>query len=215
MPTDGNLVLGRAFLQAAFYAVHWSQKCWFLSQAPGPDYSFIKNAVDIEPTTTTITGTENSWENTWASFWTALPSNVVITHSGTNSSSSSTNSSTRTSLSTGAKVGISIGCAFAAVAIVGIVAWFWIRHRQGTKVVDTLPPQDYVRPRVLTRGFWPVEISGGKRDTWHELDHNPSFVGYYGNQSPGQTSEVHDSQNSTRASNRLRNDGSEPYELSQ
>ncbi|KAJ5438742.1 uncharacterized protein N7458_009740 [Penicillium daleae] len=211
MPTDSNPVLGRAFLQAAFYGVHWSQKYWFLSQAPGPDDNFIKNVVNIDPTTTTITGTENSWEETWASYWTALPSNVVINNS--NSSSPSPNSSVSTSLSTGAKAGIGIGCAFAAIAIIGMIAWFWRRRQQKARPTNTLAPQEYARPPLIERELQPAEIAGGKRDTWHELDHNPSFTGYYGNESSGRTSTQLDLQTSTRASHGLMNRTPGPYEL--
>lgn len=213
MPTDGDPVLGRAFLQAAFYGVHWSQEYWFLSQAPGPDDNFIKNIVNIDPTTTTITGTENSWEETWASYWTPLPSDVAINNSETNSSSASPNSSVATSLSTGAKAGIGIGCAFAAIAIIGMIVWFWRRRQRKARPTKALAPQEYVRSPLVERQLQPAEIAGGKRDTWHELDHNPSFTGYYGNESSGRMNTFLDPQIPTRESHGSMNRTPGPYEL--
>ncbi|KAJ5516632.1 hypothetical protein N7527_008192 [Penicillium freii] len=216
MPTDSDLVLGRAFLQAAFYGVHWSQKYWFLSQAPGPDDNFIKNVVSLEPTTTTIEGTGDSWEGTWASYWTALPSNVAGNHSETNSSSSSSSSGdSSTGLSTGAKIGIGIGCGCAAIAIIGMVAWFWIRRRRQAKIPETLPPREYFGPRLVQQGGVPLEIAGSKRDTLHELNHDPDFTGYYDKRTSGQTSTVIGSQGSTRGSEGLVGGARGPYELSQ
>ncbi|KAJ5854514.1 hypothetical protein N7534_007057 [Penicillium rubens] len=213
MPTDGNLVLGRAFLQAAFYGVHWTQKYWFLSQAPGPDDSFIKNLVNIEPTTTTIEGTQDSWEGTWASYWTPLPSSLVGNSSETNSPNSSGDS--RTGLSTGAKIGIGIGCGCAAIAIIGITAWFCIRRRrQQAKLPDAPPPQEYFGPRLVQQGA-PLEIARSKRDTLHELDHDSGSGSDYAKFTSIQTSIVRGSQGPTRGSEGLMNGAHGPYELSQ
>ncbi|KAJ5760253.1 hypothetical protein N7520_007409 [Penicillium odoratum] len=225
MPTDGNLVLGRAFLQAAFYGVHWSQKYWFLSQAPGPDDNFIKNVVNIEPTTTTIDGTDNSWEDTWASYWTALPSSVATNNSDKNSSSSSTDSASTasastasanstSSLSTGAKAGIGIGCACAAIGIIVLVAWFWIRRRRQAKLSDDLSPQQRSNVHTVQQGGIPVEIAGSRRDTRLELDYDPGFAGYYEKRTSDQTSTTHGPQVSARESEGPISDAHGPYELS-
>ncbi|KAJ5721340.1 uncharacterized protein N7483_009274 [Penicillium malachiteum] len=202
MPTSGTSVLGRAFLQSTFYGVHWSEQYWFLSQAPGPDYNFIKDVISIEPTTTSITGTSSNWEDTWASYWTALPSSVASNNSQTNATNtaSATASSSSTGLSTDAKIGIGAGCGFAALVIIILAAWFCIRRRQKAKKVHSLPPRYSSEPPLIYQGP-PLEMGAtGRRDTRHELGYEPSVEAYYGKQSSARTSAATDPRSSTRKS---------------
>jgi hypothetical protein len=180
MPTNGTPVLGRAFLQAAFYGVHWSQRYWFLSQAPGPEYNFIKSIVSLEPTTTTISGSASSWKDTWTSYWTALPFIAAGNESDTNSSSSPTYpSNASTGLSTGAKAGIGVGCGCAAILIICLAAWLLIRRRNRSKQLTTSPPQSYPGHHLASQGGAPVELYNYKPETRHELSHDPTLTGYY------------------------------------
>ncbi|KAJ5281582.1 hypothetical protein N7478_006954 [Penicillium angulare] len=219
MPTDDTLVLGRAFLQAAFYGVHWSQKYWFLSQAPGPDDNFISNVVSIDPTTTTIKGADDSWESTWTSYWTPLTSNSAGNNSATtsNSTSSTSSSSTSTSaegLSTGAKIGIGVGCGCAAIAIIGAVAWLLIRRRrQRAKASEGPPIQECTGPRLVQPQGVPVEIATRRPDSRHELGYDPGFAGYYEKHSSGHRSTTTDPHSSTGRSEGGERGTSERYEL--
>jgi hypothetical protein len=213
MPTSGSPVLGRAFLQAAFYGVHWSQGYWFLSQAPGPDDNFIQNIVSIEPTTTAISGSASSWEDTWASYWTALPSKAANDESSSSSSSPTKSSNASTGLSTGAKAGIGVGCGCAAIVIICLAAWLLIRCRNRAKQLTTSPPQGYPGHHLAQPGGAPVEVDGSQRETRHELDYDPAFAGYYGKQSSGKSRTTQGPQSSTGESEGLTSGTSPRYEL--
>ncbi|KAJ5664892.1 uncharacterized protein N7477_007340 [Penicillium maclennaniae] len=217
MPTNSQPVLGRAFLQAAFYGVHWSQEYWFLSQAPGPDDNFIKNVVSIEPTTTTISGSASSWEDTWASYWTALPSTAASNGSEINSSSSSNSptkpSNASTGLSTGAKAGIGVGCGCSAVVIICLAAWLFIRRRNRAKQVTASPSQGFTGHYPTSQGGAPVELDCSKRETRHELNYESAFAGYYEKQSSGNLRSVQGRQRSTGASEGLTSATTPRYEL--
>ncbi|EPS26326.1 hypothetical protein PDE_01262 [Penicillium oxalicum 114-2] len=177
MPTDGKPVLGRDFLQATFYGVHWLQKSWFLAQAPGPDSSFLRNVVDIEPDKTVITGTKDSWEATWASFWTPLPSPDSL--NGTEmipSTSPKTSPKERSTFALPNSAIVGIGAGGGAVALVSImlIGWFYLRRRRKVKSAAVRVPPRNVSPAHTSpryqREFWPLELGAGRRDTWHELD---------------------------------------------
>ncbi|KAJ5158054.1 uncharacterized protein N7500_007705 [Penicillium coprophilum] len=169
MGTNSTPALGRAFLQAAFVGVNWSKKSWFLAQAPGPDYSYIQNVVDISDSDTTITPSGNSWEPTWENSWTVLASE----NSPTTNSTNSTTSTGSTGLSTGAKAGIGAGCGIAALAAVAAACWF-ISHRrqkykrtfsQDSAVADQSSQQP--PPSIITTT--PVEAPDTKPSRPHEL----------------------------------------------
>ncbi len=67
--TDGNLVLGRAFCKQPF-TVCTGRRNIGLSQAPGPDDSFIKNLVNIEAHYDYHWGDSGWLGRYWASYWT-------------------------------------------------------------------------------------------------------------------------------------------------
>ncbi|KAI2786968.1 hypothetical protein POX_g09365 [Penicillium oxalicum] len=177
MPTDGKPVLGRAFLQATFYGVHWLQKSWFLAQAPGPDSSFLRNVVDIKPDKTVITGTKDSWEATWASFWTLLPSPDSLNGTEMIPSTSpkiSPKERSTFALPTSAIVGIGAGGGAVALVSIMLIGWFYLRRRRKAKFAAVRVPPRNVSPAHTSpryqREFLPLKLGAGKRDTWHELD---------------------------------------------
>lgn len=173
MGTDSNPALGRAFLQAAFVGVNWSQKSWFLAQAPGPDYSYIENVVDISTSDTTISTSGNSWETTWENAWTSL----AITNSSTTNLTTSTGS---TGLSTGAKAGIGAGCGVAALAVIAAACWFILRRRQQynrTASQDSLTADGSLQqPPLPTITTAPVEAPDTKPSILHELGYDQALA---------------------------------------
>ncbi|OQD70235.1 hypothetical protein PENDEC_c025G00722 [Penicillium decumbens] len=171
MGTDSNPVLGRAFLQAAFVGVNWSKGDWFLAQAPGPDSSFIENIIIINPSTTSITGSENSWEGTWDSFWTVLSSANSSVNSSTSFPQSSSSGTPSAGLSTGAKAGVGAGAGVGALVIIAAAFWFFLHRRtpDSASNQDSAATQIPVR-RAVQRG--PVDILDTKRDSIYELDHD-------------------------------------------
>lgn len=218
MGTDSTPALGRAFLQAAFVGVNWSKKSWFLAQAPGPDYSYIQNVVDISDSDTTITSSGNSWEPTWENSWTVLAS----TNSPTTNSTTSTTSTGSTGLSTGAKAGIGAGCGIAALAAVAAAYWF-ISHRQKYKRTpsqDSAAANRYSQqppPSIIPTA--PVEAPDTKPIRFHELDYDRAIAfpptstqtSEYG-QSAQQTSQSEQSAQNMSEHSQTSRQG--PYELS-
>lgn len=136
--------LGRAFLQAAFIGVDWSQGGkWFLAQAPGPNTSSTPSAVVYPNVLSDSSSSSNKWSDTWEGYWTPLTeisnSSAPTTPSTQNTESSETARAKATSsaLSTGAKVGIGIGSA----ALVGITisVFCLFRRRRRARTVLAIP----------------------------------------------------------------------------
>lgn len=81
--TNGPYVLGRAFLQAAFFGVNWAMKGngngnWFLS----------KNVISIHEANETLIGSfAQDWEETWVDHWTPLTNTDNSTFIGSSSGS--------------------------------------------------------------------------------------------------------------------------------
>ncbi|KAJ5701420.1 hypothetical protein N7488_008968 [Penicillium malachiteum] len=204
MPTDGDPILGRAFLQAAAFGVHWSQAYWYMAQAPGPNNNFVSNVVDIEPSTTSISSSGSSWEDTWTTYWTDLPESISSGNAtnSTNASQSTATPSSSSGLSTGAKAGIGVGCACAGIVVIGAAIWFFIRRRKNAKPLDE---SAYNSPCQPLQAFPPVEIANSRRDIRHELDQRSNFVdaaltGYYMKRDSQQTSSAKDPHSSTSGS---------------
>ena len=144
-PQRGNQYsLGRAFLQAAFIGVDWSQGGkWFLAQAPGPNTSSTPSAAPYPDIFSNSSSSSNKWSDTWEGYWTPL---AEITNSSAPKTPSTQNTgpsetarakATGSSLTTGAKVGIGIGSA----AFVGImiIIFCLLRRRRPARKVLTLP----------------------------------------------------------------------------
>ncbi|KAK4185226.1 aspartic peptidase domain-containing protein [Podospora australis] len=117
---EGVWVLGRAFLQAAFFAVNLEQNVTFLAQAPGPDMDQrLVNKIlpgDVSIKTNPIEGFEQSWQ----SKWTALEGE---------SNGTSGESIGGQGLSNGALAGIVVGVILGVAALSSAAFWCWRRRR--------------------------------------------------------------------------------------
>ncbi|OGM42766.1 hypothetical protein ABOM_008157 [Aspergillus bombycis] len=114
MGTNGNYVLGRAFMQGALVGVNWGpqQGSWFLAQAPGPNIPGTTAVTTINPSDNTVTSSSSDWESSWKGVWKELPATSA------SNSSTQTWSEDSSGLSTGAKTGIAIAVAAAAVVVI-------------------------------------------------------------------------------------------------
>ncbi len=144
-------VLGRAFLQDAFYGAHWNQQKIFLAQAPGPNIPLSSSVVELTQDAAVVSAGKNDWEASWDGVWTALPTQsgparTLSASPGPTSSSSSTNPATSSSLSsittparpglsTAAMAGIAAGAAVAGLVLVGALVLFWRRRRAAESAV--------------------------------------------------------------------------------
>ena len=126
---DSNYVLGRAFLQAAFYGRNWNRHVSWLAQAPGPGSSKTGLGVqllDIQDSDTTLDFYQGDqyYPDSWSSYWSPLPGG---TDDGTTSGSNSKSSG---GLSTGAKAGIGVGVGVVALAAIALLLFFCLRRRR-------------------------------------------------------------------------------------
>ncbi|MCJ1328095.1 hypothetical protein MMC10_004770 [Thelotrema lepadinum] len=128
----GSWMLGRAFLQAAFFGINYDTNSTFLAQAPGPASNGTK-LTPINPTDTSITAAQSdsldalvaSWQQTWT------PANCAQesaggSHNGTIGGNSATPSS---AISTGAIAGIAVG-GLAVIIILSASAYVYYRRRR-------------------------------------------------------------------------------------
>ena len=133
VPVDsfqGSWSLGRAFLQAAFFAINYDTNSTFLAQAPGPALNGTKLTA-INPTDTIITPAQidsldalvASWQQTWAPADCSQNSTAGATPTSSSSSSA---------LSTGAIAGLAVG-AFAVIVILSASAYVYYRRRRANK----------------------------------------------------------------------------------
>ena len=129
MATNSTPALGRAFLQAAFVGVNWLGGKWFLAQAPGPDGSFIVNAVTIGDNESIISGSSNNWEDTWKNTWNLIPTNSNSKSTNTDTEISSSNTDSK-GLSTIVKIGIIVGSTVGGMLIIALFCGLCIRYRR-------------------------------------------------------------------------------------
>ncbi|KAI1334934.1 acid protease [Xylariaceae sp. FL0016] len=154
---SGQFTLGRAFLQDAFVGASWGTKTWWLAQAPGPNIP-AASVVELESGATEIKASSNDWKESWSGSWKALTpedvsSGATVTAPGTDASTTSSSSS---GLSTGAQAGIGVGAGIAGLAIIGAIAFFFMRRRKarqtdiaaavGGTVNNNTPQHGYYEP---------------------------------------------------------------------
>ena len=113
-------MLGRAFLQQAFYAIDWNGLNMWLGQAPGPNVP----SGEIQDLRLGLPRSETPWEDTWSRHLTplvAVPSYVSSVIPSARSSSTPGPDTTPTTsspkLSSGAKAGIGVGVVIGALGL--------------------------------------------------------------------------------------------------
>ena len=130
-PGKTTYSLGRAFLQAAFLGVYWTDNGqWFLAQAPGPGVGTVPQQKPV--TSPSLPATPDNWADTWKSVWTPLP----ISASSSGAPAATTSSANQ--LSGGAYAGIAIGAV--AAVLIGLAVGFFIyrRRRSRTSSIPSL-----------------------------------------------------------------------------
>ncbi|KNG87404.1 hypothetical protein ANOM_004023 [Aspergillus nomiae NRRL 13137] len=137
MGTNGNYVLGRAFMQAAFVGVNWGphQGSWFLAQAPGPNIPGTTTVTTINPSDNTVKSSSSDRESSWKGVWKELPATSV------SNLSTPTPSEDSGGLSTGAKTGIAIAMAVAATVVAVFAVWWWLQGRR-QPMLAAVPKQE-------------------------------------------------------------------------
>ncbi|KAI6091285.1 acid protease [Hypoxylon rubiginosum] len=158
-----QFTLGRAFLQDAFVGANWGTKSWWLAQAPGPN---IPSPSVVELANGgSVKASSNDWKESWSGSWTALSPEevsssasvtapIVSSTSGpTNATSSDSASPPPAGLSTGAQAGIGVGVGIAGLAIIGAIAFFFLRRRKAASPdgatsgpTQQAPDQGYYAP---------------------------------------------------------------------
>ncbi|KAL1962145.1 hypothetical protein VTN77DRAFT_549 [Rasamsonia byssochlamydoides] len=179
--------LGRAFLQAAFIGVNWSNDGtgnWFLAQAPGPNYQATPSLTNIAPADQSLVGSQNSWQDTWAGHWTPLPEPSNAGNAAASSTPSGSSSSDSSSLSTGAKAGIGVGVSIGGLLILGAVILFFFRRRRQQGAIKpegaSLPGPDSQAPAVAVAAAAAAAVEQDK--PYRPPDPNNQTYGYYAGQ---------------------------------
>lgn len=68
--------LGRAFLQAAYFGINWSDGPgkWYLAQAAGPNTALAPNQSPLSPHSTLVVSSSGAtWSDSWSGHWSPLP----------------------------------------------------------------------------------------------------------------------------------------------
>ncbi|KAJ6787298.1 hypothetical protein PWT90_01720 [Aphanocladium album] len=119
-PTDsqyGVWILGRAFMQAAFWAMDYEKNQQYIGQGPGPRHEQLVLKPWPTNESTLETSPADSYASTWRPHWTALP------EEGKSSDS----------LSGGVIAGIVVGIVAGLAIFAGVVWWFMRRRRDAVK----------------------------------------------------------------------------------
>ena len=151
--SDGSGILGRAFLQAAFWGRNWNNHVSWLAQAPGPGTSksgLGQQLMDIEDSDTTLdfyTG-EQYLQESWKDYWSPLPGSTNDNTNNNNGGSGGGGNNNSSGLSTGAQAGIGVGVGVAGVALIGALIFFCLRRRKQRKGSKT---RNSLRKRALRR----------------------------------------------------------------
>jgi len=170
-------ILGRAFLQAAFIGVNWSDRSgatWFMAQAPGPNTPGTASVEEISAVKTDIVQSPNEWIRSWDGGWSELEkvgtTASVSAPSATGSGASNAEPRNGASLPTAAKVGVGIGT---GISIFVVLASFLLWWRKRAKKIQQInqPNQADIQTELDAK-------CTGDQDwtlTSHELDsHGPT-----------------------------------------
>lgn len=133
--TARNAILGRVFLQSAFYATNFASNLTYLGQGPGPVIGqSILRAFPTDDTSPLVSGSK-TLAYTWSNFWTPLPEPPK------RQTDNSTSDSGSKGLSAGAIAGIVIGVVV-AITFVGALAWFLGRRATIMEVENMIQEAD-------------------------------------------------------------------------
>lgn len=130
-PTDATALLGRAFLQAAFYAANYETDTRYLAQAPGPKVKqSIAQSLPSDSSTPLLTLPLEEFAKSWDTIWTPLPEIDL----------SRDDSSSRHGLSGGAIAGIVIGVLAGVGTICAVVLILWRRKNKANTANTVYSP---------------------------------------------------------------------------
>jgi hypothetical protein len=125
------LVLGKAFLQAAFIGRNWDANKWFMAQAPGPGIGPSNlRLVDKNDTAIITSDPIGNFGPSWAQYWTPISHSGIDPNKTSSNSSSSSADPPSSGLSTGVKVGIGVSTCLVGLALFGIAFCVGIRIRK-------------------------------------------------------------------------------------
>ncbi|KAI0171927.1 acid protease [Hypoxylon sp. FL1284] len=161
-----SFTLGRAFLQDAFVSANWDKKRWWLAQAPGPNIP--SPSVNQLEDGHSVAASSNDWKESWSGSWKALSPEDVSSPTGGDASVASappdsanaTNPGSATQpagLSTGAQAGIGVGVSIAGLAIIGAIAFVFIRRRKATAAASDGAASDATQPTSYQGYYVPVK----------------------------------------------------------
>ncbi len=116
--SEGIWMLGRAFLQAAFWGLDYENNQTYIGQGPGPGQERALVRAWPAGANTLETSPADSYASTWRAYWTALPedrkTSVKVSSRG---------------LSGGAIAGIVVGIVVLLTILAGAVWWFMRKRR--------------------------------------------------------------------------------------
>ncbi|KAM7190416.1 Aspartic peptidase domain containing protein [Rhypophila sp. PSN 637] len=131
-------ILGRAFLQAAFFAADFEYNLTYLAQAPGPDMdhssditiSFLSSDDKVRAAgNITVTNPIEEFQKTWLSSWAVLADDVGATEIDIGEDTSNgTSGNGNDGIPTASVIGVSVGV-LAAMGL-AIAAWMWYNYRR-------------------------------------------------------------------------------------
>ena len=139
--SDGSdhYILGKAFLQAAFFGINWQQSKYFVAQAPGPGAA-APNLQPIEPTDATIASNPiTDFASSWEHNWTPIAASSINNTTGAAPTGPVSVPTSKSGLSSGAKAGIAVGLVV-GVLLLAVVTMLCLRGRKSGKV----PPDQHI-----------------------------------------------------------------------
>lgn len=174
MGTNGNYVLGRAFMQAAFVGVKGGpyQGSWFLAQPPGPNIPGTTTVVTINTENNTVSSSSSDWESSWKGVWKELP---AILASNTSTPMRRADRRGSNGLSMGVNAGITVGVLAAAIIVILLVAW-WL---QGCRKLTLPVVQRQGRKQEQPNRVYDMDNTERRQDyELSQLDGDASILGF-------------------------------------
>ena len=137
-PAERNFALGRAFLQAAYLAMHWDRQLLFLAQAPGPGLARAARIAPFAPDATEMaTGPAESFDASWSNAQaTAAASGAAVVAAPSNAAPGGP-APAGDNLTTGAVAGIAVGATAVGCALAGLAAFLLRRAGRRRRAAPT------------------------------------------------------------------------------